>query len=56
MESSFASKVDTVGWLGWLKDKFKPFAGIKSVKDLKTKFEDWAKRKETQFLNSETEE
>lgn len=56
IEASFASKVDTVGWVGWIKDKFKPFAGIKSLKDFKQKIEDWARRKETQFLNPESEE
>lgn len=55
MEASVASKISTEGWFGWLKSKLKPFAGIKSMKDLKKRVDDWARRKESQFFDQEQE-
>lgn len=55
LEATVASKVSSEGWLGWLKSILKPFAGVKSLKDLKERAVDWAKRKESQFFDQDLE-
>lgn len=49
MEASLASKVNSVGWLGWLKNKLRRMS---SVKEIKRTLEDAA----TQYLDTDTED
>lgn len=48
IEGSFASKVHTDGWLGWLKKRLKMFSSLKSLKD-------YVRDKQTEFF-SDTDE
>ena len=48
IEASFASKVDTAGWVGWIKNKVKRFSSIDEIKKL-------AEDVGSQFLDTESE-
>lgn len=49
IEGSFASKVHTDGWLGWLKKRLKMFTSIKNMKE-------YVRDKQTEFFSDAEEE